>query len=49
MKKNSDPVYVSHADRCLSKDHELNREKTEGLYAKIPPRNAGRLPNRVRF
>jgi hypothetical protein len=30
-------------------EHELNREKTEDLYAKLQPRNAGRAPNGFRF
>jgi hypothetical protein len=49
LKKKSGPVYVSHADRCSSKDHELNHEKIEGLYAKMRPRNAGSAPNIFRF
>jgi hypothetical protein len=30
-------------------EHELNREKTEDLCAKLRPRNAGRAPNGFRF
>jgi hypothetical protein len=36
-------------DWCSREEHELNREKTEDLYAKLRPRNAGRAPNGFRF